>query len=226
MLLRASSPSPSFCSPGAVRRPGIEPEPVRLLYLSAAVDGLTSCMLSQAQAHIADCSQPGEDLSATLSRFQGIAIGSAFMLGIPLGAELARRHSLRAPLLLSSALCAVNCALIATVLPSSHPDLPCHEGHEGGTGTNDSGNSSGSNSGTISAASGSSNGSVQDSSVSLGSFWLSANPVGAAVMLSRSGRLLVGSLTYLLVCAAQAVRTTRTYIMYVYMYVCISFIPD
>eukprot|EP01036_Dinobryon_divergens_P027339 gene27339-36101_t len=165
LLLRASS------SGSGAGWQGIEP--VRVLYLSAALDGLTSCMLSQAQAHIADCSLPGADLSASLSRFQGIAIGSAFMIGIPLGAEIARKYSLRAPLLLSSALCAVNCALIATMLPS--------------TPTGGSTVAEGSNGAVV-----------------LKNFWLSANPVGAAVMLSRSGRLLVGSLTYLLVCSAQA----------------------
>ena len=75
ILLHAAS---STSSSGQKLR-GIGPQGI--FYLSAAVDGLTSCMLSQAQAHIADCSPPGADLSSSLSRFQGIAIGSAFLIG-------------------------------------------------------------------------------------------------------------------------------------------------
>lgn len=56
-------------------------KPEHLFYIAASMDGLTSCMLSQAQAHIADCNPSGIDLSETLSRFQGIAIGSAFFVG-------------------------------------------------------------------------------------------------------------------------------------------------
>jgi hypothetical protein len=52
-----------------------------IFYVASAIDGLTSCMLSQAQAHIADSIPSGSDLSAALSRFQGIAIGSAFLIG-------------------------------------------------------------------------------------------------------------------------------------------------
>jgi len=74
LLHAASSTSSSGQKLGGIGPQGI-------FYLSAAVDGLTSCMLSQAQAHIADCSPPGADLSSSLSRFQGIAIGSAFLIG-------------------------------------------------------------------------------------------------------------------------------------------------
>lgn len=70
MLLHASSISKTLQLP-----------PENIFYAASAIDGITSCMLSQAQAHIADSIQSGSDLSAALSRFQGIAIGSAFFIG-------------------------------------------------------------------------------------------------------------------------------------------------
>ena len=176
-------------------------------YIAAAVDGLTSCMLSQAQAHIADCSPLGADLSSSLSRFQGIAIGSAFLLGIPLGAQIAHRYSLRAPLLLSSFLCALNCLLISTVLPVQ-PALTITEREASNSlGTeildhndNDNYNDEGGEGQEKAAAS------------IVRAFWLSANPAGAAVMLSRSRALLSSSLTYLFVCVAQ-VRVTVLFML-------------
>ena len=251
ILLHAAS---STSSSGQKLR-GIGPQGI--FYLSAAVDGLTSCMLSQAQAHIADCSPPGADLSSSLSRFQGIAIGSAFLIGnnnkirsllpavvivgtacigIPLGAEIARKYSIRAPLMLSSTLCALNCVLIATLLPSTRTGRPStteddNEFVSGGSigsggSSSDSSSSSGrSNAGIRNISISNSNTQRDESfdeectnsnrSVILKNFWLSANPVGAAVMLSRSGRLLVGSLAYLLVCSAQAVRVVACNPMYV-----------
>ena len=56
-----------------------------LFYVAACIDGMSSCMLSQAQAYITDIQQGGADLSVALSKFQGIAIGLAFVCGIPLG---------------------------------------------------------------------------------------------------------------------------------------------
>lgn len=43
-------------------------------YISACMDGLTSCMLSQSQAYITDFSTVGSNLSIELSKFQGIVL--------------------------------------------------------------------------------------------------------------------------------------------------------
>ena len=154
-------------------------------------------------------------------------------IGIPLGAEIARKYSIRAPLMLSSTLCALNCVLIATLLPSTRTarrstteddnEFACG-GSSSGSGSSSDG-SSGSSTGIRKNSISNSNTQRDESfdeectnsnrSVILKNFWLSANPVGAAVMLSRSGRLLVGSLAYLLVCSAQAVRVVACNPMYV-----------
>eukprot|EP01031_Cornospumella_fuschlensis_P036370 gene36370-44119_t len=66
-----------------------------LFYLSACIDGLTSCMLSQAQAFVTD--QTDGDVGVSLSRFQGLAVGLAYTLGIPLSALLVHWRGLQAP---------------------------------------------------------------------------------------------------------------------------------
>ena len=48
---------------------------VDLFYLAAAIDGCSSCMLSQAQAYVADITGSGEDISIALGQFQGFAVG-------------------------------------------------------------------------------------------------------------------------------------------------------
>ena len=160
-------------------------------------------------------------------------------IGIPLGAEIARKYSIRAPLMLSSTLCALNCVLIATLLPSTRTARPSTTeddnefvsggsiGSGGSSGDSSSRSSSRSNAGNRNISISNSNTQRDESfdeectnsnrSVILKNFWLSANPVGAAVMLSRSGRLLVGSLAYLLVCSAQAVRVVACLVVIVTM---------
>lgn len=48
---------------------------VNIFYLAAAIDGCSSCMLSQAQAYVADITDSGEDISIALGQFQGFAVG-------------------------------------------------------------------------------------------------------------------------------------------------------
>jgi MFS family permease len=100
-------------------------------YVSGSIDGLTSCMFSQSQAYISDIAAASQkDLSVALSQFQGLAIGLAFMLGIPLGGYLGARYSSRAPLYVSMALCVACSLLIWWALPETvdtnaavHPSL-------------------------------------------------------------------------------------------------------
>lgn len=91
---------------------------------------------------------------------------------------MASRFSIRAPLLLSIALGALNCLLISASMWISKPTPPP---------------------------------TVEESSPLRSSeeerpenFWLAANPLGAAAMLSRSRRLLVSSGAYCLICLAHA----------------------
>lgn len=90
-------------------------------YIAAALDGLTSCMFSQAQSYIADLNSrdADENISVVLGRFQGIAVGMAFLFGIPLGGILGTKLSLQAPLRFSIGLCAFNALLIGLFLPES-----------------------------------------------------------------------------------------------------------
>lgn len=59
-----------------------------------------------------------QSLGVALSRFQGVAVGLAYLVGIPLGAVLSKTFSHRAPLQVSFALCMLNAVLIALFLPS------------------------------------------------------------------------------------------------------------
>jgi DHA1 family tetracycline resistance protein-like MFS transporter len=112
MLLSAAGLGLAYTITSAARQPW-------LFYVAAMIDGLTSCMFAQAQAYATDCSDGSENLSVILGRFQGIAVGMAFMIGIPLGGILGSKVSLRAPLHLSMAICAVNALLIWSFLPES-----------------------------------------------------------------------------------------------------------
>lgn len=149
----------------------------RSFYFASAVDGLTSCMLSQSQAYITDMvadhnrnipkdsksEQRNKNLSIALSRFQGRAIGMAFLFGIPLGSYLYKRGP-AAPLKVSVIICAVNCLLIAGFLPASPGTLR------------------------------------KWSSV----HWTEANPLGAVRLLTRNRKLLISGLSYFLINLAQA----------------------
>jgi DHA1 family tetracycline resistance protein-like MFS transporter len=92
-------------------------------YLAASIDGSTSSMFAQAQAYITDCCNDDSiddvsEISAALGRFQGFAIGLAFVLGIPLGSLLAKK-SLLLPLYTSIIICTFATVLIFFFLPES-----------------------------------------------------------------------------------------------------------
>jgi len=105
-----------------------------MLYVASAIDGLSSCMFAQAQAYVVDCSTSASssnnsnsnknenendmgETSAALSRFQGLAIGLAFVIGIPLASLLGQTYSLQVPLRLAIGLSLLAAILIATILP-------------------------------------------------------------------------------------------------------------
>lgn len=88
-----------------------------MFYIGGSIDGLTSCMLSQSQAYITDLLNNQENAGIFLSKFQGLAIGLAFLFGIPLGALITKQFSAKHTLRLSVCLSAINCLLIASFLP-------------------------------------------------------------------------------------------------------------
>lgn len=92
------------------------------LYLAAAIDGLSSCMLSQAQANIADSSANMSELGISIGTFQGMAVGMAYFLGIPFGAYLGSKYSPSVPIYAAVGLCALNCLLTAIFLPPKKVD--------------------------------------------------------------------------------------------------------
>lgn len=148
----------------------------RHFYTAACVDGLTSCMLSQSQAYITDHQRNSSNLSVELSKFQGLAIGMAFMIGIPLGAVLSAKFSMRTPLQIAVGLCALNCVLIMLFLPPSPPT----------------------DSGEVQSAAPTHSTNTSASAAKKRINWKAANPLGAAVMLTRTSKLLTGSVAYLL----------------------------
>lgn len=172
-------------------------------YLAGTLDGLTSCMLSQSQSLVTDLAlstapsnrqrndssdtpsssssqqplhqnEPSESLGIALSRFQGLAIGMAFLLGIPSGQLLSRNLSPRAPLIAAVTLCAINCGLIYAFLPVSFAQQER----------------------------GSSGGSVLQRLRRVR--WTQANPLGACRLLLRSHTLCASSLAYICIQCAQA----------------------
>lgn len=107
-----------------------------LFYVAGCIDGLTSSMFAQAQAYATDRSRSRDlinskdkyksqsetvALSDVIGRFQGLAIGFAFILGIPLNMALTARGSYRNPILISVVFCAVSCIGTWLLLPESLP---------------------------------------------------------------------------------------------------------
>lgn len=108
-----------------------------LFYMSGCIDGLTSSMFAQAQAYATDWSRRQEtiiskeknrsnigkiesvNLSDVIGRFQGLAIGCAFIIGIPLNVILTTRGSYRNPIILAVMLCAISCIGTYLFLPES-----------------------------------------------------------------------------------------------------------
>jgi MFS family permease len=95
-------------------------------YVAACIDGISSCMLSQSQAYISDLQSDSDNknIGIALSRFQGVAIGLAYMIGIPLGAIISKAYSNRTPLQVSFAVCIVNAILIGLFLPMPPSTTP------------------------------------------------------------------------------------------------------
>lgn len=152
-------------------------------YIAACIDGLTSCMLSQSQAFIADRTDDSSDISVALSRFQGLAIGFAFMFGVPLGGYLGSKYSYRTPVRLAVGICFVNCILISLFLPkSSHhkqnPPLETSNFNELGEIRKEENPSS--------------------------FEWNHANPFNAIALLFKNRSLFFASLAYLAIQCAQA----------------------
>lgn len=161
--------------------------------MAACLDGLTSCMLSQSQAYITDHHRDGSSLSVALSKFQGLAIGMAFMIGIPLGAVLSSAYSIRTPLQVAVGLCALNCVLIPTLLP---PAPSMDDSHA-------SDNTTAAIGGSKRVVS--SNHTTTLTTVPMKKInWAAANPFGAAVMLTRTRKLLLASAAYFLLNVAHS----------------------
>lgn len=102
----------------------------KLFYLSGCIDGLTSSMFGQAQAYATDRSlkrrsneknedKSRESISEVIGRFQGLAIGLAYVVGVPLSSLLTRRGSYRTPIYAGVILCAVSSILTLLFLPES-----------------------------------------------------------------------------------------------------------
>jgi DHA1 family tetracycline resistance protein-like MFS transporter len=88
------------------------------------IDGLTSCMFSQAQSYIADINSEGngkQSVAVMLGRFQGVAVGCAFMIGIPLGGILGAKFSPKFTICVAIGICILNVILTAVFLPESVP---------------------------------------------------------------------------------------------------------
>jgi MFS family permease len=95
-----------------------------MFYFGSMIDGLTSCMFSQAQSYIADINSEGngkQSVAVMLGRFQGVAVGCAFMIGIPLGGILGAKFSPKFTIYVAIGICILNAMLIAVFLPESVP---------------------------------------------------------------------------------------------------------
>ncbi|CAN0041571.1 unnamed protein product [Ascophyllum nodosum] len=94
---------------------------VWMLILAAAIDGCTSCMYSIALASITDCVGTGPKLSEAFGMYQGLSLGMAFMIGLPLGGVLGAKYGVRFPLLVSVGLCVSNFLLVSLIMPETLP---------------------------------------------------------------------------------------------------------
>jgi MFS family permease len=144
-------------------------------YLAGSIDGLTSCMLSQAQAYVSDIAQhDSTGVGVALSQFQGLAIGMAFLVGIPIGGILSAKFAVNTPLQLSVLICILNCLLIFFCLPNN-PYLTSSSPQ------------------TVSLRA-----KLQQVQ------WWQANPLGASLMLTRTWKLIAASIAYFCINLAQA----------------------
>jgi hypothetical protein len=137
--------------------------------------GVDNAQSNQKGIGRSDSSNSSNKLSIELSRFQGLAIGMAYVVGVPIGSLISAKYSIRRPLQLSIVVCALNCLLIALLLPRS--------------------------TGLASPADASPHTkSPPPASVN----WRLANPIGAALMMTRTRKLLLGSMVYFLLNTAHA----------------------
>lgn len=151
-------------------------------YLASSIDGLTSCMLSQSQSFITDLTGEETNLGIALSRFQGLAIGMAFLIGIPLGQVLSKYFGKVMPLRASVAICVLNCILILWLLPRHLTSASHHEA-------------------SLPIADNKPKPSTAEKLKRLP--WHQANPMGAAWILTKSRTLLISSLAYFFIQLAQ-----------------------
>ena len=93
---------------------------IPILCIAATIDGLTSCMHGLCQAFLTDISA-ASDMPKRFATFLGMAIGVAFMFGIPLSVVITSKVGARAPFYLSSALAFVNFLFILFVCPETLP---------------------------------------------------------------------------------------------------------
>lgn len=198
----------------------------RMFYIASMIDGLTSCMFSQAQSYVTDMNnrrEPGDkqSVSVVLGRFQGVAVGMAFIFGIPLGAVLGAKYSLKAPLYFSIAICALNAILIAFFLPEQNVldsrDSALTDSNSSSATQkirNGNGHKNGNKNGNRS-----SNSSIGEESNFRRKLkrvkWENASPVGAARMLMRNRRLVVGSAAYLFLNIAQVGPVVHVYLVFI-----------
>jgi len=167
-------------------------------FLAASLDGLTSCMFSQAQSMIVDLvgstskspyaattSPSGSSaISIALGKFQGIVVGCSFFIGIPIGAILGKRN-IKYPLYLASTICLINSLLIKAFLPESNQHVLKARQQFPQTIRS-----------RLRAVS-----------------WKSANPIGALQMLKRTHHLALASIAYCLLNIAHS-GITMTWINY------------
>lgn len=170
-------------------------------YLASCIDGLTSCMMSQSQSFITDLTGEETNLGIALSRFQGIAIGMAFLIGIPMGQVLSKRFGRVTPLRASVAICALNCALMLWLLPATLQRNPVQPASVTTAVTIEASKRS-------DATTTRSDDGVQNGRASLVErlrtvTWHQANPLGAAWILTKSRPLLLASLAYFCINLAQ-----------------------
>jgi MFS family permease len=182
-----------------------------MFYFAAMIDGLTSCMFSQAQCYVTDMnnrreSADKESVSVALGRFQGIAVGMAFLVGIPLGAVLGSKYSLTTPLYLAVILCSINAILIAFFLPEKKNFEVDVERTEKNTTTT-----------TTTTPTPTNKNKNKDRNIVqayVHNFkrkmkrvkWENASPIGAVRLLTRKKRLVAGSMAYFFLNVAQVER--------------------
>lgn len=157
-------------------------------YLASSIDGLTSCMLSQSQSFITDLTGEETNLGIALSRFQGLAIGMAFLIGIPLGQVLSKMFGRVTPLRASFAICMLNCFLIMWLLPAHLQPPAATTSPEEPLSTSDK--------------------NEEKPKLSLIQKlktvpWHQANPMGAAWILTKTNKLFLASLAYFCINLAQ-----------------------